>query len=330
MVVAIPLAPPVERHHEAVRTRERLEPLCRPRRLEHGVAKTAAHAIQHRGVREEPRLLRRQPRQELVAEVLGHEPVIASECLGAHAFRAGLNRQRRQVQAGRPTLRPLGQPRDLVRVELDPCSTEQQPRLLLVQAQVLDTHLVHPSLRPPAGQRQRRLLPTRDRNLRARRNVVEQLRQRVQTGPTGDSVQIVEHQHQRAPEPSKRSPETRNPCRPARCPWACQRAERLTRERLDTVNRCRDIAQEHHGVIVSPVQRDPRERTRISLGPPRKKGRLAVPGRRHHSHERRTRRAQPLDQTGLRHRAGPGHGRSELDLREVEGNLHNAHRKAKC
>ncbi len=77
VVVAIPLAPPVERHHEAVRTRERLEHACRPRRLEHGVAKTAAHAIQHRGVLEELRLVRRQPVEKLEAEVLGHEPVIA-------------------------------------------------------------------------------------------------------------------------------------------------------------------------------------------------------------------------------------------------------------
>ena len=54
VVVAIPLAAPVERHHEAVRARERLERVNRPRRLEHGVAQAAAHAIQHRGVLEKP------------------------------------------------------------------------------------------------------------------------------------------------------------------------------------------------------------------------------------------------------------------------------------
>ncbi len=45
MVVAIPLASPVEGHDEAVRARELLERACRPRRLEHGVAETAAHAM---------------------------------------------------------------------------------------------------------------------------------------------------------------------------------------------------------------------------------------------------------------------------------------------
>ena len=116
VVVAIPLAAPVERHHEAVRTLERLERVCRPRRLEHGVAEAAAHAIQHRGVLEELRLGRRQPGQELEAEVVGHEPVVAGEARGARrARRPGLHRQRREVQAGRPALRPLGQLGELAR-----------------------------------------------------------------------------------------------------------------------------------------------------------------------------------------------------------------------
>ena len=77
VVVAIPLASPVEGHHEAVPPLERLERVCRPCRLHHGVAKPAAHAIEHRGVLEKLRLGRRQPGQQLEAEVLGHEPVAA-------------------------------------------------------------------------------------------------------------------------------------------------------------------------------------------------------------------------------------------------------------
>ncbi len=260
--------------------------LRRPRRLEHGVAETAAHAIQHRGVLEELRLGRRQPGQELEAEVVGHEPVVAVEALGARrACRPGLHRQRREVQAGRPALRPLGQLGELARVELDSGGSQQQLGLLLVEPEVRHADLVHPSLRPPAGKRQRRLLPARDRDLRAGRNVLEQRREHVQTGRIGDSVQIVEHQHQRALERSQCAPDARDALRPGGSPRAGQRVEHLGRERLDAVNRCRDVAQEHDGVVVSPVERDPSERTRISLGPPRKQRRLAVPGGRDHGRE---------------------------------------------
>ena len=114
---------------------------------------------------------------------------------------------------------------------------------------------------------------------------------------------------------------------PGRSPWARQRVEHLGRERLDAVDRGRDVAQEHHGVVVSAVERDPRERTRISLGPPREKRRLAVPGGRDHGHERHGRRAQPCDHVRLRHGARPGQRRSELDLHEVERNFREGHRE---
>ena len=91
MVVAIPLTPPVERHYEAVHTSERLEQVRRPCRLEHGVAKTAGHTIQNRGVLEELRLGRRQPVEKLETQVRGHEPVVAVEALAARrACRTGL------------------------------------------------------------------------------------------------------------------------------------------------------------------------------------------------------------------------------------------------
>ena len=189
VVVAIPLAPPVEGHHEAVRARERLEHACRPRRLEHGVAKTAAHAIQDRCVLEELRLGRRQPGEELETEVVGHEAVVAGEDLDARRLRRpGLKRERREVQAGRPAFRPLGQLGELARVELDARSFQQQLGLLLAQPEVSHADLLHPSLCPPAGERQRRLFPARDRDLRAGRNVLEERREHVQTGRIGDSV----------------------------------------------------------------------------------------------------------------------------------------------
>ena len=276
---------------------------------------------------EEPRLGRRQPGQELEAEVLRHEPVVAGEARGAgRARRAGQQRQRRQVQAGRPTLRALRQLGQLARVELDSRGSQQQPGLALVEPKIRDADLVHTAVRPPAGKRQRRDCPAGDRDLRPGRNVLEQRREHVETSRIGDGMQIVEHQHQRALERSKRAADGRNALRPGRSAWTQKRFEHLRRDRFDAVNRGRDIAQEHDGVVVSAVERDPRERTRISLGPSCKERRLAVPGRRDHGRKRRARRAQPRDHVRLRHGAGTNLRRSELDLDEVERELRDGHR----
>ena len=110
VVVAVPLASPVERHDEAVRAHERLERRRGPRGLEHRVAEAAAHPLEHRRVREEPGLGLRQPGQELEAEVLRHQPVVAGEHHGRRRVRRpGLQRERGEIEAGRPALGPLGQ-----------------------------------------------------------------------------------------------------------------------------------------------------------------------------------------------------------------------------
>ena len=322
VVVAVPLAPPVERHDEAVCALERLERVRRPRRLEHGVAESAAHPLQDRRVLEEPRLSFRQPRQKLEAEVLGHEPVAAGKALGAHrACRPGLHRQRRQVQAGRPSLRPLGQLGELAVVELDSRGLEQHLCLLLVQPEVCHADLVHRALRPPAAEGQGRLFPACDRDLRARWDVPGELGEHVQTGRIGDRVQVVERQHQRALACGQRAADARDARRPGGCPWAGQRVEHFGRDRLDSVNRRRDVPQEHDGVVVSPVESDPGERTRIGLGPTRKQRRLAVPGGRDHGRQGHARGAQPCDHRlpsprcragATAQRAWPPRGRKEL------------------
>ena len=52
---------------------------------------------------EEPSLGLRQAGQQLEAEVVGHQPILAGERLDARrTWRSGLQRQRGQVQASRP------------------------------------------------------------------------------------------------------------------------------------------------------------------------------------------------------------------------------------
>ena len=245
------------------------------------------------------------------------------------ARRPGLHRQRRHVQAGGPALRPLGQLGELARFELDPGGFQQQRGFQLVQPQISDADLVHQSMRAPARERQRQLLPARDRDLRSGRNVLEQRREDVQTGLVGDGVHVVEHEHQRARECGERAPDPRDALRQDRGPRAGQRVEHLGRERFDAMQRGGDVAQEHDGVVVPAVERDPRERTRIGLGPVCKERRLAVSGGRQHGRDGRDRRAQARDHVRLRHGARPGQRRGELDLDEVERSVSNGHRQGR-
>ena len=279
VVVAVPLPLPVERHHEAVRALERLERLRRPGRLQHGVAETAAHPHQDRGALEELRFGFRQPREELEAEVLGHEPVAAGQVIGAHrARRPGLNRQRRQVQAGRPSFRSLGQLGDLAGVEHDTRRSKQQRGFVLVQPELSDADLAHRALHPPAGEGQGRLLSARDRDLRAGRDVPGELGEHVLTGRIGDSVEIVQRQHQRllTGRRTRRRHGGRVSTRSIHPARTTHRARQATR--LDPVDRSGDRAQQHQCVVVSSVERDPGERTRVGLRPAREQRRLAVPG----------------------------------------------------
>jgi hypothetical protein len=54
---------------------------------------------------------------------------------------------------------------------------------------------------------------------------------------------------------------------------------------MDTVDGGCEIAEKHDVVVVSPVERNPRERARISLCPQAHERRLAVSGRRDHRGE---------------------------------------------
>ena len=78
-------------------------------------------------------------------------------------------------------------------VDLDSRGLEQQLGLALVQPEVRHADLVHQTVCPPAGERQRGIFSAGDRDLRAGRNVIEQRRQHVQAGGIGNGVQIIEH-----------------------------------------------------------------------------------------------------------------------------------------
>ena len=226
--------------------------------------------------------------------------------------------------AGQPSVRSVSSASSLASSST-PAASSSSLGLSLVQPEVRHADLVHQAVRPPAGERQRRVFPARDRDLRAGGNVLEQRRKHVQTGRIGDGVQVVEHQHQRALERTQCAPDPRDAVRPggsALGPTAPRTPRRGPARRRESRPRC-------------------------SAGTPRRRrlARRAQPTRRDADQPRptsqatsscRTRRARPRSRTArstrtacdrvrLRHGARPGRRRSELDLHEVEGNFSEGH-----
>ena len=200
----------------------------------------------------------------------------------------GLHRQRREVQAGGPALRPLGQLGELARVELDAGRFAAAARPLARPAGGPPRRSRAPS-RAPASGRAAAPAPPCSRSRSASRPGRTRTAPRARPGRTDWRRRAG----RRAPAPAGcSSAASALPTRGTRFdqvdPPGPDSASNTSGGSGSTpVDRGRDVAQEHHGVVVSAVERDPRERTRIGLGPPRKQRRLAVTGGRDHGRERR-------------------------------------------
>ena len=252
--------------------------------------------------------VRRQPGEQLVAEVLGHEPVVAGEARRHPPRRPPRPASTAPRGTGRRASPPSARSaRELVASSSTAGGFQQHPR---------------PPARPAEGRRRRSRaavpVPASGRAaaagasllviaiVRAGRHVLEQRCEHVQARPDWRP-----RADRRAPSTSGRSSAARRSRRGGTrvvqpdAPGPDSASNNVRRDRLDAVIGCRDVPQEHDGVVVSRVERDPRKRTRISLGPVREQGRLAVSGRRDHGRERHVRGAQPRDHVRLRHGAGP-------------------------
>jgi hypothetical protein len=79
LMVAIPLAAVVQRHHKQVRRLQLAQQRGRPSGLEHGVAQRTGQPLQHRGPQQEPPQLRWLALQHLDDQIVGHMAVTAGE-----------------------------------------------------------------------------------------------------------------------------------------------------------------------------------------------------------------------------------------------------------
>ncbi|MDP9207529.1 MAG: hypothetical protein M3O65_03335 [Actinomycetota bacterium] len=159
VLIAIPLAPIIQRNQEQIGAFQLLQQPRRPLRLQHGVAQRAGQALQDRGAQQEPPDGVRLAGQHLRAQVVGDMAVVAMERgdEGAGVLPAA-KRQTGQDQPRRPALGPLGQTLGVAGPQLQPHRPVQEGQGFFVgELQVGDPDLGQLSPGSHPGQRQRRV-----------------------------------------------------------------------------------------------------------------------------------------------------------------------------
>ena len=116
----------------------------------------------------------------------------------------------------------------------------------------------------------------------------------------------------------QRGAEPRNDNRPD-AGIAAERGEHARIDRLDAIERDCEVRHEHGRIVVVVVDREPRERAVVLLGPLPKHGRLAVAGRRDRRDYGSAGPAQAVDEGGARDGPGAQMPGGELRLEEREG-----------
>ena len=244
------------------------------------------------------------------------------------AWRPGPQGQRREVQPRRPAFGLLRQLGRLTGVELDSRSFQQALGFSLVQPKVRHADLVHPPMGAPAGKRQVRGFPARDRDLRAVRHVLEQ---RGERRPGRPGWQRRADRRALAPAGAR--------AQPVRSRQAGRGWPRWIPQGPTTRRTPRAGAGSTRWIAAAMYRRN----TTASPSPPSSathaNGRgsaslqfarsvvLPYPTGATTRHERHGRRAEPIDQVRLRHGALPRKRRSELHVHDVEGDFGEGHRK---
>ena len=286
-VVAVPLAPAIEWHEQQVGALQRLQDSTRTCSVHDGVAKGTAHAFEHRRSGQEGHPATRDARQQLRAQVVGHQAVVPAEREPAGAASSsGLVSQRGEVQADRP---PLGVPDELGHLRLrqpDSSAVEQQVRLPLVHRQIVDADLQDRTLGAQTRQGDRRDAPGRDHELPSGGNVDRELGDGITALVVVEQLRVVEDQDHRIDHPRHRGGDATGDRGGHRRARRRPRPEDVDVDRLDPIQRRRDVGQQDGWVVVLCLDRDPRHATRRVLGPLAQERRLAVAGRGRDRHNR--------------------------------------------
>ena len=203
VVVAIPLAPVVERDEEQVRPIERLQHGLAAVLAGDGIAQRAAQPVQDRGLQQEAPDVLGLALQDLLDQVVDDVAVVPGEA-GDEAgdVVAPLHRERRQLECGDPAFGARLQRGDVPRRQGQPHHlVEVGGGLVRREAQVGGADLDELAARPQAGQRQRRVGAGGDHQVHLRGQVVEQERH-----PVVDVGRVDRRGSRRAPARCRSAP----------------------------------------------------------------------------------------------------------------------------
>ena len=318
VVVAVPLAAPVERHDEEVAALQLFQQRARSRRVERGIAQRATHPLEHGGTRQERRLAFRQPIEQLGPEVVDHEAVVTAERpVGRGAWRTAAGSECREVQTGRPALGAGLQRMHVRRGELDTHRVDEGDGLGLGHREVVDSDLDDPALGAQARRRQWQLVARADGELRARRQPEGEGEDGVEALPVRHGFEVVDDEGDRLAHRRQRGDEAPGHLEPGA--RGGEGTEQRRRETFDPVQRGGDVGQQDDGVVVVIVGGDPAGSWRLALGPLHERRRLAVPGWGDHGQHGRPGCAEHRgEQLGAGDDPRAGEGHLELGLGEPE------------
>ena len=312
-MVAVPLAPTVERDHEQVRCLQPPKLRVSVTPLEERIAEGGTELIQDRRTPQEALNILRQLHERLAVEVIGHVSVVPGD--RRRLVRALVRDQRSEVQARRPTLGALGHRLRHRRAELDLRLREDLARARRVEGEVAGAELHRLTLRPQPGQ-VRLLVTARSDELRPRRDPRDRDPQRVVAGRRAHHVEVIQHEHERLGAHAERRSEARSRASQDRHAQASHvGGQRLAVGRDPSVRR----GQAEHqgcGIIVEAVERHPRDRAILRACPLGQQGRFAVPGGRGHPHDAAMALARSSDQGSPTHGARPGARHRELGIEQ--------------
>ena len=287
VVEAVPAALVIEPDQEQVGPRQRVEHRGRALLLQHGIAQGTRQPVQNRRA-EHQRLHRRVMRVEHFGDQeIDHVPVRAAESAHQSVPVGGvLQRQRRQIEPGRPSLRLPGQPFDIPGREAEPeAAVQEGVRLLGGEPQVIGSQLEQLAVSAQRRHRQHRLRPAREHELEPGRRMVDEP---PDTGAGRDArqpVKVIQDQCDLT-HAVQLVDQARNNHLHHRCHHRTRR-HRVGHGRAGTAQRLDHIRPQHHRVVVALIQRQPPDRFPRGLGltPRRQQGRL--PETRRTSHQRK-------------------------------------------
>ena len=257
--------------------------------LEHAVAQLGGERAEDRDAVQKRELVLVERRENLAAQVVGHEALVSSE--RPHGPRRIVDRpqpQPREDERRGPALGALDEHRDLLRAELE--MTENHEQLVRLGGGEREIGLTHLGERTGGAQTcelERRIDACDEDDVRVRRKVREGVVDRRQAFLAGHRLQVVEHDDQLPAERGGAVEELvdRDLDGAARHAEPPQRTS--PEPRPHPIDRRRDVPPQQNRIVVAGVQHDPGQRRVEARAPVAHRGRLAVAGRSCDERQRR-------------------------------------------